>query len=240
MAERLLFLAGGTEGNVLDLVAEEFVPAAGGRDSTIALLMMGGQGWESYLPRYVEPWEKRGASRHSVIVPGDDGVVDLDNALRRLREATGIFVAGGHTPTYHRLYAAEPIRSVIRQRYRDGVPVAGLSAGALLAPEICVLHPSRNAADEPVTIVQGLGLVSNLVVAVHFTERNTLPILLDAMSRTQTRCALGIGASACAVFENERLARVLGGCVYEITMTDSESRRHTIAQVGGPPLEEGP
>jgi cyanophycinase len=235
MAGRLLFLVGGTEDNILDLVAEEFVPAAGGRDSTIALLMMGGQGWESYLPRYVEPWEKRGASGHRVIVPGDGGVLDLDDALIRLREATGIFIAGGHTPTYHRLYATEPIRSIIRQRYREGVPVAGLSAGALLAPDICVLHPSRTAADKPLTVVQGLGLVSDLVVAVHFTERNTLPILLEAMSRTRTLHGLGIAASACAVLENERLKHVLGGCVYQITMTDFESRRYTIAEANPGP-----
>jgi len=228
----LLFLIGGSEGDILDSVADEFIPAAGGRDANIALLMIGGPEWEAYLPRYVEPWERRGATKHHVIVPGDDGVLDIHTATSRLREATGIFIAGGRTSTYHGLYASEPIRSVIRERYHEGVPVAGLSAGALISPDICVLRPSRNAPDQPLEIVQGLGLVSDLVVEVHFTEGlGTLPSLLEGMSSTLTRRGLGIDASACAVLENGQLKRVLGRSVYEITMTDFGTRSYTMVEV---------
>jgi len=229
MARTLLFLLGGSEGT-LDLVAEEFVPAAGGRDSSIVLALMGGQGWEDHVPEYTEPWARQGANRHHVIVPGDNGTLDVALASARLREATGILIGGGHTPTYHRLYATEPIRSVIRQQYQKGVPVAGLSAGALIAPDICAMRPSRDATDQPLAIVEGLGLVSDLIVGVHFAERQTLPTVLEAMSRTQTHHGLGIDATACAVLENGRLKRVLGRSVYEITMTDFKTKAHKIAE----------
>jgi len=194
MSHRLLFLLGGSA--AFDVVAEEFVPAAGGRNATIALLMQGGRGWEKYVPEYAQPWIRRGVSRYFPVVPDENGKLDLDAASAKLREATGIFIGGGHTPTYHRLYATEPIRSILRESYRKGVPIAGVSAGALIAPEVCVLLP-HETDDGSLQIVAGLGLVSDLIIGVHFTELNALPSVLEAMARTQTRTGWGIDEPAC-------------------------------------------
>jgi len=232
MASTLLFLIGGSEGDILDRVADEFVAAAGSRDARIALLMIGGPGWQRYLPRYVQPWEKRGVIRPHVIVPADDGLLDLPVAISVLRAATGIFMAGGRTSAYHRLYASEPLRTMIRRRYSEGIPFAGLSAGALLSPDICLLRPTPNAPDQAFEIVEGLGLVSDLIVEVHFTEGvGTYPTLLEGMSRTKTRHGLGIGASACAVLEDGRLQHVIGRSVHKVTMTDFETQCHEMAKV---------
>jgi cyanophycinase len=222
-------LLGGSDGGVLDLVADEFVPAAGAKDASIALLMMGGEGWEEHVPEYVEPWLRRGAARHDIIIPGADGQLDLSAASARLRKATGIFIGGGHTPTYHRLYATEPIRGVIRERHQQGVPVAGLSAGALIAMATCVLEPEETGPTSP-RIEPGLALVEDLVIDVHFTERERLPRLLAAMARTRIAVGLGIDGSACAVLEDGRLKRVLGRPIYQVTMTDFETRSHRIIQ----------
>ena len=61
MARELLFLLGGSEGT-FDLVADEFVPAAGGREAVIVLLFAFAQGWEDHLTEYVDPWIRRGAT----------------------------------------------------------------------------------------------------------------------------------------------------------------------------------
>jgi len=42
------------------MVAGEFVPAAGGCDAAIALLLEGAPGWETYVPQYTQPWTQRG------------------------------------------------------------------------------------------------------------------------------------------------------------------------------------
>jgi len=232
MVQRRLFLIGGTEGDILDVVAEEFVPAAGRRAARIALLMAGGEGWARYVPRYVEPWRKYGATQHSIVVPGDDGTLDLPSALSALEDATGIFIAGGRTAIYHALYASEPVRSLIRERHAAGVPVAGLSAGALISPEVCLLRPTPKNPDQELRIDDGLGLISGLVVEVHFDDGpGTLPTLLEGMCRSRTTRGLGIGMSACAVLEGGQLARVLGRGVHSVTMSDFDERRYTIVQV---------
>lgn len=228
---RLLFLLGGSE-EIFDLVAEQFVPAAGGSQARIALLLMGGEGWERHLPGYVAPWERRGAA-WEVVVPGADGALDVEAARAQLEQASGIFIGGGHSPTYHRLYATEPMRSLIRRRYRQGVPVAGLSAGALIIPERCLMV-GRAPGDPPLSRRRGLGLVRGMVVGVHFQEEARLAPLLQAMARTRTAQGLGIGESACAVLENERLRRVLGRPLYQVTMTDFDSGSYAIKDVTSP------
>jgi cyanophycinase len=191
---------------------------------------MGGPGWERHLSEYVEPWRRCGAREHFTIVPGESGALDVAAASKTLLQATGIFIGGGHSPTYHRLYATEPMRAVIQERFNERVPVAGLSAGALIAPEVCALYPKRGDAT-PLRIERGLGLLEGQLLAVHFAEREALPQLIEAMARTRTGVGLGIDEGACAVLENGRLARVIGRSVHEIVMTDFEAMTYRVTEV---------
>ena len=226
MARQSLFLLGG-DSTTFESVAEEFVPVAGGYGATIALLLAGAQGWEDYLPRYTQPWTRRGVKQIHAIVPAGDGTLDLEAVSAKLREATGIFIGGGDTPTYHQLFATEPIRSMIRERFQEGVPIAGLSAGALIVPQICTIPP-EDTGDVSVRIVTGLGLVSGLIVGVHFSEWNSLPYILEAMSKTRTAVGLGIDGAACAILENGQFKRALGESVYRIEMTDFEAKAYKV------------
>jgi cyanophycinase len=232
----LLFLIGGTDRGIVKRVAEPFVAAAGGEEATVALLLMGGEGWEGYVPRYMAPWEARGVRRVEVIVPKEDGKLDLIEVGRQLGEATGIFIGGGHTARYHELYATEPVRSLVRERHQEGVPVAGLSAGAMIAPQVCLLRPSPRNPDECFRIVEGLGLVRELVVEVHFTEgvglgSPTYAALVEGMARMRVARGLGIGPGACAVLREGKVERVIGTGVWEIRMTDFEKGRYSFREI---------
>jgi cyanophycinase len=226
MSSRKLFLLGGSE--AFDAVAAEFVPAAGGRDSKIVVLMQNREGWEKYGSEYVQPWIRKGVSQYDSIAPDEQGVLDLDAASTKLREATGIFIGGGHTPTYHQLYATGPIRGMIQERYREGIPVAGVSAGALIALQVCVLFPE--AEGDVLQIVPGLDLVKDFMAGVHFSERNALPELVEAMVKTRTKRGWGIDGAACAVFEDRAFKGVIGRSVYEITMEDFDAKTHKMAE----------
>jgi cyanophycinase len=163
-------------------------------------------------------------------VPDDDGQVDRESASTHVREASGIIVGGGDTPTYQRLYATEPLRTVIRDRCLDGVPYAGLSAGALIACDPCVRLP-REPTGGRITILPGLGLLQGLLVGVHFNRPGRLPYLLEAMRETGIRIALGIDEAACVVVEDGKPKRVLGSSAYEITLEDAATGRHSVSKL---------
>lgn len=227
MSLRRLFLLGGSA--AYDAAAEEFVPAAGGADAVIALLMQGGGNWQKYVPGYVEPLRQRGVTCYHPIVPDENGALNLEDVAATLREATGILIGGGHTPTYHRLYGSEPVRSWIRERYQEGIPVAGVSAGALISPDTCLLARDETAEGAPKT-VRGLGLVDGLVIEVHFSELDRLSHLLEAMTHLQADVGWGIDEAACMVFEDGQFERVLGRSVHRVELTDSVTKTCAITE----------
>ena len=221
-----LFLLGG-DIEVFDLIADDFIAVAGSGETTIAILLAGGVDWQRHLPSYLEPWHSRGVRHTHVIVPDDDGQLEPEAASARIREATGIIVGGGNTPGYQRLYATEPLRTVIRDQYAEGVPYAGLSAGALIAADPCVIMP-REPAGGQISILPGLGLLQGLVIGVHFNRPGRLAYLLEAMRKTGVHAGLGVDEAGCVVLEDGKPPRVLGESAYAITLADAGAGGYTI------------
>lgn len=115
----------------------------------------------------------------------------------------GLLVGGGLPPAYHRVL--QPHADAIRAAVRGGVPYAGFSAGAMIAPQRALLGGWRlgstavthedNAEDlDQVTVVDGLGLISS-TVEVHTSQWGTL-------SRLVATVAAGLATSGIAVDEN--------------------------------------
>ena len=109
------------------------------------------------------------------------------------------------------------------------MPFAGVSAGALLALEKCVLS-AEETSDNSLQMVAGLNLARDIVIGVHFTATHALPEMLEAMAQTRTRNGLGIDDEACAVFDDGRFIGVLGQQVYEVEMDDFEKRTYCVAE----------
>jgi cyanophycinase len=215
---KLVFLIGGSD--AYEAMTDGFLAAAGGAQARIALLLQqGGERLPRFVQHYSEPWLRRGVTRCQPVVPGPEGKLDLQRTEEILQAATGIFCGGGDTPIYHRLYASGPVGALIRQRYEQGVPFAGVSAGAMLAMQQCVFL-AEETSDHRLQVVTGLSLVPDLIIGVHYTERDALPEMIEAMVRTRATKGLGIDDGACAVFDAGRFVGVLGQAVYEIEMVD--------------------
>lgn len=215
---------------VFDLIADDFIAATDGPDAKIAILLVGGAGWERHQASYLDPWQKRSVGHTHLVVPDDHGQLDRESASACIRQASGIIVGGGDTPGYQRLYATEPLATVIRDRCLEGVPYAGLSAGALIACDPCVRLPEEPTGGR-ITILPGLGLLQGLLVGVHFDRPGRLGYLLEAMRETGIHIGLGIDEGACVVVENGKPTRVLGSSAYQITLEDAATGRHSVSEL---------
>jgi len=135
------------------------------------------------------------------------GALCLDDAsapaARWWSDLDGLLVGGGLTPAYHRVL--QPHAVAIRVAVTDGLPYAGFSAGAMIAPRRALLGGWRlgstavthedNAEDlDQVTVVDGLALISS-TVEVHTSQWGTLSRLVAAI-------AAGEASSGIAVDEN--------------------------------------
>lgn len=220
---RRLFLYGGVT-KTFEQLSRPFVSAAGGANARIALLCPSGDpGWDRYLPYYLEPWHRMGAE----VLPVHPvaGTTELDaEALSMLRTCSAVFMCGGDTRRYHSIYVQGPAGDILRDRYRAGMPYAGMSAGALVTPDTAsiwgdrlttptnrlALRGSEDGCDEELQMAPGLGYLSGTVVEAHFSEQGGFPRLVAAMDQSRAPRGLGLDDSICVEIADETTARVHG------------------------------
>lgn len=185
-------------------------------------------GWEEYVPLFQQMWAESGAQDVKVIVPDEDGKLDMEHE-QVLLQATGIFIGGGNTENYHRYYATGRFKELLINCYENGVPIAGNSAGALILPEICLISPLDN--EQGVMLFkQGVGLLSNVLISVHYTEWSDQSNLLEGMRTKKVKRGIGIDEQACAVIINGQLAYALGEAVHEVIFEEDDLDQYTIVK----------
>lgn len=206
-----------------------FVQAAGGSSAKIALLLLGRPDWETYVPRYRDPWLRLGAAGVVPIVPvGDTTELDAE-AIAYLRECSGFFMCGGDTRRYRQIYVLSEAGAIIRERYQFGIPYGGLSAGALVTPQVGIVWGSKVTAptneylvrtefyldpyedgDVELRVGEGLGLLRDCIIEVHFSGLGGFPRMVQAMELANARYGLGMDDPICLEVQDESLVKVHG------------------------------
>ncbi len=220
-------------GNVTEnfgTLSEPFVRASGGQHARIALLMLPHS--EKFAPRYRRAWLKAGAVEVTPIYPPTDLSLTRGQ-VRTLKQSTGIFMSGGRTALYQRIYGPKVVSRLIRELHESGAPYGGVSAGAMMACDQCMVggvivrtrtnefplgsneyvasyQGQRRRERHGLALGKGLGLVRNCVVQPHFTEWGFLPGLTQTMSLTDSRFGLGIDEPICVEIQDGSKAIIRG------------------------------
>lgn len=179
MSETHLFLFGGSPPFNKKL-GEIFSGLAGNSSARIAILFLERTGWQEYMPAYTKVLNKHGISNYVYFALSKN---PTDDQLYQLENCTGIIICGGDTELYQNYIVETPVGDIIRNRFYEGVPVAGFSAGALVSCEHCVISPENTAQQQ--LYLNGLGLISDCVISVHFTEYEEEKNLIEAISKLQ-------------------------------------------------------
>ena len=232
---RSIFLFGDQHDNFAE-TSRPFIEAACGNSAIIAVLTGGGEKSGPYVNRITAPWREIGVQ---VIAVGPKEYGDPDDIMEQgLRECSGIFMCGGDTRAYERIYVASALGDLIRERYAEGIPYAGVSAGALLAAQECatwggIVKSSNNEyyvryrgcydgveGDIELQMGKGLGLLRGVVFEPHFSEMGGFPRLLAVMDRTGINEGYGLDEPICLTFEDGRPTEVTGrGRLYKVKRT---------------------
>ncbi|TWT14563.1 Type 1 glutamine amidotransferase-like domain-containing protein [Planomicrobium sp. CPCC 101079] len=211
MGKRHLFLQGGSPPFEAQL-AEQFSRLSLKEKGKVAILLVEREGWEKYLPQYTDILRENGvADFFCLLLKSQTSSKDIEE----LRFCTGIIIGGGDTERYREYIVDTAIGPLIKERYEQGIPVAGFSAGALISPEVCVIPPIDNAKNEHL-FLEGLGLLRDRVVSVHYTFWEEEDNLKKAIAKTGASGGYGIDDETGLYFENEQLASIEGGDAYTL------------------------
>lgn len=207
--DKHLFLFGGAPPFTLDM-ARQFASMVAETGSPVSILFVEREGWEAYMPKYTQELERFGVREFNYLpLP----TTPVEEVIDRLRGSSGIVIGGGDTNLYADYIVDTPISQAIKESYETGIPVAGFSAGALISPELCVISPKDNVQNE-FQSRKGLGLVSDILIAVHFTEWNDEDHLRNAVRRSNLPLNYGIDENTCVHLLNGQLHAMEGNGVY--------------------------
>jgi cyanophycinase len=185
-----------------DEFAARFVEVSGGEKAKIVFMMQGGKDWEKYYLQYKEKFQKTALIDFYPIYPDDDDEFD-PKMVKKLKNATGVFVGGGYTFRYIRAYAESELTKIITKKYQSGIPYGGLSAGAIITIRLGILH--------------------KIILKPHFSQQNRFFELQKKLRKSRAQFGLGLDDGIWLEIDNEVNGKIFGkGNCYRCNKLDNK------------------
>ncbi len=168
-------------------VLQRFLDLAGGNKARIVVIPTASETPEEMSQQYIDVFSELGAKSVEVLDVRERQDANSDASIQLLQGATGIFITGGAQSRLVALMAGTLAMECIRLRNADGIVVAGTSAGAsivashLMSGGTGLAGNSSSAAARKgmVELVAGFGLLQDIIVDQHFSQRGRLGRLLS-------------------------------------------------------------
>ncbi|MGI8486544.1 MAG: cyanophycinase [Thermomicrobiales bacterium] len=134
------------------------------------------------------------------------------------RNCSGIFVTGNDQARLVERMIGTQVMDTIRARNAEGVIVAGTSAEAsLIAAHMlfggCGIGGNSGdsaACKSMIEVVAGLGLLPNVVIDQHFSQRGRMGRLLSAFAGTPVLIGIGLDENTAVLVQNDGSLETLG------------------------------
>lgn len=199
-------------------ILERFLALAGGKRARIAVIPTASGAPEESGERYVRLFRKMGAARADWLRVERRDDANTDAALACLGEATGIFVTGGDQARLIELLGGTRAMEHIRARSANGAIVAGTSAGASILADHALVGGSGVGGDSGdaaarkgmVELAAGWGLLQDVIIDQHFSERGRLGRLLAAFAANPGLVSIRLDEDTAALIGSDGILETLG------------------------------
>jgi cyanophycinase len=208
-----LFIIGGGEDRCCGAgVLERFVELSGGDRARITLVTTATGIPDEVHAEYEQVFRKLGVENTTELRLHGRADADSDLAESVLRGATGVFFSGGDQSRIRALVGSRA-NEILSERLTDGLVIAGTSAGATALGRTMILGGTRaDVSAAAVRTAPGLGLLSGVLIDMHFAERGRLPRLLAAVALAPDHIGVGIDENTAILVEESRF-EVMGSGV---------------------------
>lgn len=213
-------------------VLPRFVELAGGKRARILIIPTASSVPEEMVEDYDRAFRKLGTGKIDALDIRTREDANSLKAVEQVRNATGIYITGGNQARLVELIIGTRVMDVIRVRNAEGVIVAGTSAGASVVAQHMVVGGTGiagNSGDSAarkamVEIVSGLGLLSDVVIDQHFSQRGRMGRLLCAFAANPGLVGIGLDENTAVLVQDGGILETLGeGMVTFIDGRDTTS-----------------
>ena len=224
-----VMVIGGAEDKVGERkILTHFFNGAGGTQAVIGIVPCASQEPSVVGDRYRRIFTQLGAKDVHVLDIRRPHECDEDRWLELLDRCAGIFLSGGDQVRLFNFIQDSTFITTLKKRLKTGTLVlAGTSAGAAVMGEKMISggssgeSPNRSLVD----LMDGLGVIPELLVDQHFHNRNRMARLLSAIAANPDRLGIGIDEDTCAAFKGDGTFQVIGKG--SVTIIDPRGLTHT-------------
>lgn len=210
-------------------ILQRFVDLAGGNASRILVIPTASEHGEEMGQKYIEAFTALGAKSVAVLDIQTREDANSKAALEDVDGATGIFITGGAQHRLVSLMAGTVSMERIRERNANDVVVAGTSAGAsILASHVMLggtglTEDSSDAAARKnmVEMVAGFGLLQDVIIDQHFSERGRMGRLLSVYAANPGLLSIGLDENTAVVVTRDGMMEVIGSGM--VTVVDGRN-----------------
>ncbi len=207
-------------------ILERFVKLAGGDKARIAVIPTASADPERSGEGYVKLFLEMGveAADWLRVAQRDDALGGP--ALDLIEQASGIFITGGDQARLVALLAGTHVMEAIRERNTHGVVVAGTSAGASIVGAHMIVPGNGATGDTAarkgmIDIVAGFGLLQDVIVDQHFSERGRMGRLLAVFAANPGLLAVGLDEDTAVEIDGAGMLKTLGSGM--VTLIDGRT-----------------
>ncbi len=219
------------DGDGSDEILMRFVELAGGKDADILVIPTASEEQEETAKRYVNTFNKHGVKSVDVLEVRKRDDANTERVVNLTGKATGIFITGGAQSRLVELLIGTTTMQAIRQRNQEGVIVAGTSAGASILASHMMLGGTGlagNSGDAAarknmVEMVAGFGLLRDVIVDQHFSERGRMGRLLSIFAANPGLLSIGLDEDTAVLITDGMLETLGTGMVTFINGRDAKS-----------------
>ncbi|MGH8273446.1 MAG: cyanophycinase [Gammaproteobacteria bacterium] len=192
-------------------ILERFVELCGGKDADIVVIPTASRLADT-ADRYAEIFSTMGVRRVDSMDFDTRRDAEEPNRLKRLGEATGIFLTGGNQLRIATMLGGTPIAKLIRARNAQGVTVGGTSAGASILSEHMIAFGNEGGSPtaDSVHLSPGLGLTNRFIIDQHFRQRDRMGRLLAALAYNPFPVGIGLDEDTAAFIDPDNTLEVVG------------------------------
>lgn len=209
-----LVIIGGAEDKYNERrLLRKFVTLAGEQEARILIVPVASDYPEFAADVYMQTFRNLGLQHVKVLrATSRQAVIDAD-AESLLEDATGVFISGGDQMRLVSMLGGTEFARLLEERVRRSpLVLAGSSAGAagmsasMIVRGEATSHPHKNA----IRLSPGLGILQNIIIDQHFTERGRLSRLITAVSYNPRQLGIGIDENTAVIISNDGTLEVCG------------------------------
>ncbi|MFY7998242.1 MAG: cyanophycinase [Candidatus Kapaibacteriota bacterium] len=207
----LLVIIGGNEDKIKKKLVLQYV-ADNSHATCIGIIPTASTYGKELGDEYAAIFTKMGIPKTHVIAARYVGDADTPEYHAMVDECDAFFFTGGDQVKLVEVFQKSALMQKIYAKHSAGALIAGTSAGAAAVSDT-MLFDGDDAGFKKgsVRTMQGFGLLPNITVDTHFTQRNRLPRLAQILASGANLYAIGVDENTALSIDAAGNAFVVGG-----------------------------